>query len=74
MFLEIGATFGNVLVFPQLLFFRLLRFLCLEHGTLLSICDRAALRMELFVPWIVRDAENGQYPRETKGGFYAFGG
>lgn len=45
-----------------------------EHGSLLSVRGGAALRMELSVRWILRDAEDRPYPRETKAGFYAFGG
>lgn len=61
---------------PQPLFplRRLSRCLGSQHGSLLPVRGRAAVRMELSVRRLLRHAQNGRSPREAKAGFYALGG
>lgn len=54
--------------------FALLPSLLLKHGSLLPVCAHAALRMDLSLRRILRDVEDGQFPRATNGGFYSLGG
>lgn len=74
MLLEIETAFGNARSYPQIYLFLLLPSPWLKHGSPVLACVPDALRMELSVRCILRDAENGHFPRETKCGLYAFAG